>query len=161
MNFIEADILQKKLGYCFKQSDLLLTALTHRSFSNQHNERLEFLGDAILNYVIANILYRKYNNINEGEMSRIRSNLVCSRTLAVLAKEFNLGIYVKLGQGELKNGGYKRESILANTVEALIGGIFLDSNIQTIEILIENWYSIYLSWAHLKNRQKDPKTQLQ
>lgn len=161
MNLIEVDALQKKLGYFFKRKGLLLQALTHRSFAVQHNERLEFLGDAILNYVIANMLYRKYNSINEGDMSRMRSNLVCAKTLVELAKEFNLGMYLKLGQGELKNGGYKRESILANTVEALIGGIFLDSNMQIIETLISNWYAIRFNKIHLKNKQKDPKTQLQ
>lgn len=161
MNSIEINILQKKLGYCFKQKTLLLQALTHRSCSNQHNERLEFLGDAILNYVIANLLYRKFNNTNEGEMSRMRSNLVCTSTLAELAKKFNLGNYIKLGQGELKSGGYKRESILANTVEALIGSIFLDSNTQTIELLIQNWYEIRFNQNAFCDTQKDPKTLLQ
>lgn len=161
MNLIEVDVLQKKLGYFFRRKDLLLQALTHRSFAAQHNERLEFLGDAILNYVIANMLYRKYNNTNEGDMSRMRSNLVCSKTLVELAKEFDLGIYLKLGQGELKNGGYKRESILANTVEALIGGIFLDSNIQITETLISSWYTMRFNAIHLKNKHKDPKTELQ
>lgn len=161
MNIIEVSALQKKLGYCFKKQDLLLRALTHRSFSIQHNERLEFLGDAILNYIIASILYRKCNNITEGEMSRIRSNLVCAHALAKLAKEFDLGIYIKLGQGELKNGGYKRESILANTIEALIGGIFLDSNIYIVEMLINNWYKVHLNQMRICKEQKDPKTQLQ
>lgn len=161
MKISKINILQRKLGYQFSQKNLLLQALTHKSFSDQHNERLEFLGDAILNYVIANLLYHKYNNINEGEMSRIRSNLVCSRTLVKLAKEFDLGNYIQLGQGELKNGGYKRESILANTIEALIGSIFLDSNIKTIELLICQWYSMRLIDSNLKDKQKDPKTRLQ
>lgn len=161
MNSIEVNVLQKKIGYFFKQQNLLLHALTHKSFSNQHNERLEFLGDAILNYIIANLLYHKYKNINEGEMSRIRSNLVCARTLAELAQELNLGNYVKLGQGELKNGGYRRESILANVVEALIGGIFLDSNIQTVELLICHWYEIRFKKNNPRSIQKDPKTRLQ
>lgn len=161
MNFTEVNVFQKRLGYVFKQRDLLLHALTHRSFSDQHNERLEFLGDAILNYVIANLLYHKYININEGEMSRIRSNLVCESTLADLAKEFNIGHYIKLGPGELKNGGYRRESILANTVEALIGSIFLDSNIETVELLIHHWYEIRLNQSNILDVQKDPKTRLQ
>lgn len=162
INIVEVNILQKSLGYFFSKQDLLLQALTHRSFSTRHNERLEFLGDAILNYVIASILYEKYNNvINEGDMSRIRAHLVCSSNLASLAKEFNLGNYIKLGQGELKNGGCERESILANTMEALIGGIFLDSNIQNIEILIAHWYKTRLSNINPKDKQKDPKTRLQ
>ncbi|WP_420022201.1 ribonuclease III [Blochmannia endosymbiont of Camponotus sp. C-003] len=155
--------LQKKLGYIFTRYDLLLQALTHRSSSNQHNERLEFLGDAILNYVIANLLYHRFPHITEGDMSRMRSNLVRENTLATLAREFNLGDYLKLGQGELKSGGYRRESILANTIEALIGGIFLDSNIQTVEILIINWYNIHIDQIdpYSYDHQKDPKTRLQ
>lgn len=161
MNFIEIDILQKKIGYYFKKLNLLLQALTHRSFSNQHNERLEFLGDSILNYVVASLLYHRFNNINEGEMSRIRSNLVCSSALAKLAKKFNLSNCIKLGQGELKNGGCNRESILANTIEALIGSIFLDSNIQKVELLIFNWYNQKLDQCNFQDKQKDPKTRLQ
>ncbi|UOY04686.1 ribonuclease III [Candidatus Blochmanniella pennsylvanica] len=164
MNIMLVNALQEKLGYIFNRYDLLLQALTHRSSSNQHNERLEFLGDAILNYVIANLLYHRFPHISEGGMSRMRANLVRENTLATLAREFNLGDYLQLGQGELKSGGYQRESILANTIEALIGGIFLDSNIQTIEILIINWYKIRID--HMDpyasyDTQKDPKTRLQ
>lgn len=158
---IEINLLQKKLGYFFHTVDLLLRALTHRSFSNKHNERLEFLGDSILNYSITNILYHRYNHMDEGDMSRIRSSLVCSRTLVELAKEFKLGNCLKLGQGELKNKGYNRESILADTVEAIIGGIFLDSNIKTIEMLIAFWYQLRLNKIDLEDKQKDPKTRLQ
>lgn len=161
VNWIKINLLQKKLGYFFEKIDLLLRALTHKSFSNQHNERLEFLGDAVLNYSITNILYQRYNHINEGDMSRMRSNLVCSQTLAELAKEFDLGSYLKLGHGELKNKGYNRESILANTVEAVIGGIFLDKDINTIETLIANWYKLRLNKTNPENKQKDPKTLLQ
>lgn len=155
--------LQKKIGYIFARHDLLVQALTHRSSSNQHNERLEFLGDAILNYVIAKLLYHKFPHITEGDMSRMRANLVRENTLATLAREFNLGDYLQLGQGELKSGGYQRESILANTIEALIGSIFLDSNIQTIETLIMNWYKIRLDQMDpcADDKQKDPKTRLQ
>ncbi|URJ32705.1 ribonuclease III [Blochmannia endosymbiont of Camponotus sp.] len=163
MNIMLINTLQEKLGYTFNRYDLLLQALTHRSSSNQHNERLEFLGDAILNYVIANLLYHRFPHISEGDMSRMRANLVRENTLATLAREFNLGDYLQLGQGELKNGGYQRESILANTIEALIGGIFLDSNIQTIEILIIHWYKIRIDHMdpYAYDKQKDPKTRLQ
>ncbi|ADV33924.1 ribonuclease III [Candidatus Blochmanniella vafra str. BVAF] len=161
MSSLDFNVLQGKLGYFFCKLDLLELALTHRSFSNQHNERLEFLGDAILNYVVANLLYHRYNCISEGDMSRIRSNLVCSKTLVRLAKEFNVGEYLKLGQGELKNGGISRESILSNTVEAIIGGVFLDSNMKTVEILINNWYLCHLNAINFMNKQKDPKTRLQ
>nr|WP_159715552.1 ribonuclease III [Blochmannia endosymbiont of Camponotus nipponensis] len=161
MNIMFVETLQKKLGYIFIRCDLLLQALTHKSSSAQHNERLEFLGDAILNYVITNILYHKFPCITEGGMSRMRASLVRENTLATLAREFDLGNYLKLGQGELKSGGYRRESILANTIEALIGGIFLDSDIQTVEMLIINWYRIRLNQIDPYDKQKDPKTRLQ
>lgn len=125
--------LQRKLGYTFKQNDLLIQALTHRSASSKHNERLEFLGDSILSFVIANDLYHRFPKVDEGDMSRMRATLVRGNTLAEIAREFELGECLRLGPGELKSGGFRRESILADTVEALIGGIFLDSDIQTIE----------------------------
>ncbi|WP_343153926.1 ribonuclease III [Buchnera aphidicola (Mindarus keteleerifoliae)] len=153
--------LQKILGYRFKNKELLILALTHRSASSQHNERLEFLGDSILSFIIANALYKHFPHINEGDMSRIRASLVCGHALASIAYEFDLGEYLQLGQGELKSGGFKRESILANTVEALIGAIFLDSNINKIEKLILNWYRNKLKKINPINTQKDPKTRLQ
>lgn len=161
MDFVELCTLQKKIGYYFNQPSFLLRALTHKSYSSKNNERLEFLGDAILNYIITSFLYTKYSTLSEGVMSRIRANLVCTNTLAELAKEFNLGNYIKLGPGELKNGGYKRYSILSNTIEALIGSIFLDSNMQTIELLIYHWYKIRLNYYNIQDIKKDPKTQLQ
>lgn len=160
-NFILINKLQNKLGYIFQKIDLLLRALTHRSADFKHNERLEFLGDAILNYVIASELYRRFPNANEGEMSRMRAILVRGNTLAEIAKEFKLGECLNLGSGELKNNGFLRESILANTVEALIGGIFLDSNIDTVTKLILHWYYFRLSDINPSNKQKDPKTRLQ
>ncbi|URJ25020.1 ribonuclease III [Candidatus Blochmannia ocreatus (nom. nud.)] len=154
--------LQKKLGYTFSKNNLLLQALTHRSYSSQHNERLEFLGDSILNYVITNTLYHQFPNVTEGRMSRMRANLVCKHTLAQIAREFNLSNYLQLGSGELKNGGYQRDSILANAIEALIGSILLDSDIKTIAILISHWYKTRLNQIDPhNNKQKDPKTLLQ
>ncbi|BBI01215.1 ribonuclease III [Buchnera aphidicola (Nipponaphis monzeni)] len=161
MNYIETIKLQKILGYTFTQKNLLTQALTHRSASNKHNERLEFLGDSILSFVIANALYKYFPNVNEGDMSRMRATLVRGNTLAKIAHEFALGKYLKLGQGELKSGGFHRESILANTVEALIGSIFLDSNIITIEKLILKWYKERLKKISPGDTQKDPKTRLQ
>jgi ribonuclease III len=140
MNPIVTNRLQKKLGYTFQQQELLLQALTHRSASSKHNERLEFLGDSILSFVIANALYHRFPRVDEGDMSRMRATLVRGNTLAEMAREFDLGECLRLGPGELKSGGFRRESILADTVEALIGGIFLDSDIQTIERLILDWY---------------------
>ncbi|MCR3755056.1 MAG: RNase III [Candidatus Westeberhardia cardiocondylae] len=161
MNFKFLDKLQKKIGYFFEEKNFLFLSLTHRSASNLHNERLEFLGDSILNYVIANVLYKRFPSIDEGEMSRMRSILVCRNTLVEIAKRFKLGSYIFLGIGEIRNGGTRRESILANTIEALIGAIFLDSDIKIIERLVIKWYSEHLLEIIPGKNQKDPKTRLQ
>ncbi|CAL4320555.1 Ribonuclease 3 [Buchnera aphidicola (Panaphis juglandis)] len=153
--------LQKKLGYHFIKIELLQQALTHRSASNKHNERLEFLGDSILSFVIANALYKTFPESNEGEMSRMRATLVQGKTLTKIALEFNIGKYLTLGNGELKSGGFKRESILANTIEAIIGSIFLDSNINIVEKLILKWYKKRLKKIVPGDTQKDSKTRLQ
>ncbi|AWK43019.1 ribonuclease III [Photorhabdus laumondii subsp. laumondii] len=161
MNPIVINRLQRKLGYTFDQYDLLIQALTHRSASSKHNERLEFLGDSILSFVIANALYHRFPRVDEGDMSRMRATLVRGNTLAELAREFELGECLRLGPGELKSGGYRRESILADTVEALIGAIFLDSDIQSIERIILSWYETRLNEISPGDKQKDPKTRLQ
>ncbi|AAO26966.1 ribonuclease III [Buchnera aphidicola str. Bp (Baizongia pistaciae)] len=161
MNHTVIQKLQKILGYTFIKKDLLIQALTHRSANSKHNERLEFLGDSILSFVIANALYHCFPHVNEGDMSRMRATLVRGHTLAKIAYEFDLGDYLQLGQGELKSGGFRRESILANTVEALIGSIFLDSNLKTIEKLILKWYKNRLKAINPSDTQKDPKTRLQ
>ncbi|MFP3036944.1 MAG: ribonuclease III [Arsenophonus sp. ER-BJ3-MAG3] len=153
--------LQIKLGYTFKQIEFLKQALTHRSASNNHNERLEFLGDSILSFVISNDLYHRFPKIDEGDMSRMRATLVKGNTLVELAREFDLGECLCLGPGELKSGGSHRESILANTIEALISSIFLDSNIQTIERIVLIWYYNRLIEVRPDCNQKDPKTRLQ
>ncbi|TNH44468.1 ribonuclease III [Photorhabdus luminescens] len=161
MNPIVTNRLQRKLGYTFDQHDLLIQALTHRSASSKHNERLEFLGDSILSFVIANALYHRFPRVDEGDMSRMRATLVRGNTLAELAREFELGECLRLGPGELKSGGYRRESILADTVEALIGAIFLDSDIQMVERIILRWYETRLNEISPGDKQKDPKTRLQ
>ncbi|MBC8952516.1 MULTISPECIES: ribonuclease III [Xenorhabdus] len=161
MNSIITNRLQRKLGYNFTQHDLLLQALTHRSASSKHNERLEFLGDSILSFVIANALYHRFPRVDEGDMSRMRATLVRGNTLAELAREFELGECLRLGPGELKSGGHRRESILADSIEALIGAIFLDSDIQTIEKIILSWYEARLNEISPGDKQKDPKTRLQ
>ena len=161
MNHIVANKIQQILGYTFTHQELLKQALTHRSASSKHNERLEFLGDSILSFVIANALYQHFPYIDEGDMSRMRATLVRGNTLAEIAYEFDLGEYLQLGQGELKSGGFRRESILANTVEALIGSIYLDSNIKTVEGLILKWYEKRLEKISPGDTQKDPKTRLQ
>lgn len=161
MNPILIAKLQRKLGYTFIKNELLQQALTHRSASSKHNERLEFLGDSILSFIIANVLYQKFPHVDEGDMSRMRATLVRGNTLAEIAREFEIGECLRLGPGELKSGGFRRESILADTVEALIGAIFLDSNISTIETLIQNWYQSRLDEISPGDKQKDPKTRLQ
>lgn len=152
--------LQKTLGYEFSQLDLLQQALTHRSASGEHNERLEYLGDAILGVVIAEALFHQFPKHNEGDLSRMRSTLVRGQTLAELAKDFALGEVIRLGPGEMKSGGHRRESILADAVEAIIGAIFLDSDIATAKTMVLNWYQ-----GRLKSISpvalKDPKTRLQ
>lgn len=160
MNPILLNRLQRKVGYQFQRQELLLLALTHRSASNRHNERLEFLGDSILSFVIADTLYQRFPRADEGEMSRMRASLVRGNTLAEIAREFDLGECLCLGPGELKSGGFRRDSILADTVEALIGAIFLDSNIHNISQLILSWYEDRLAEIS-PEKQKDPKTRLQ
>jgi len=161
MNPIVIERLQRKIQYSFQDKALLFQALTHRSASSKHNERLEFLGDSILSFVIANVLYQRFPRIDEGDMSRMRATLVRGHTLAEIAREFDLGECLRLGPGELKSGGYRRDSILADTVEAIIGSIYLDSNIETITSLILSWYQQRLEQISPGDKQKDPKTRLQ
>ncbi|WP_133406153.1 ribonuclease III [Parashewanella tropica] len=153
--------LLRTLGYEFEQSDLLAQALTHRSAAHKHNERLEFLGDSILSIVISDALYHQFPKATEGDLSRMRASLVRGDTLAVIAQEFNLGEYLKLGPGELKSGGFRRESILADAVEAIIGAIYLDSDLETCRKLLLNWYEGRLQKIKPGVNQKDPKTLLQ
>lgn len=153
--------LETKLGYQFKDAELLTLALTHRSANGKHNERLEFLGDSILSFVIADDLYHRFPKINEGDMSRMRATLVRGHTLAELGREFELGDYLKLGPGELKSGGFRRDSILADAVEAIIGAIYLDSGTEVIRGIILSWYQTRLDAIQPGVSQKDPKTRLQ
>ncbi|KPJ67905.1 MAG: hypothetical protein AMJ43_02900 [Coxiella sp. DG_40] len=154
------DSLEKKLGYKFKDSKLLNVALRHRSFGGMSNERLEFLGDSVVNFVIAAELFRKYPKFKEGELSRLRSNLINKETLAVLAKEFDVGDYIYLGAGEKKSGGFRRTSILANTMEAIIGAVYMDSNMEICQRKILKWYGARLVGLTVTG-QKDPKSELQ
>jgi len=154
------NLLEKKLDYKFKNPKLLNVALRHRSFGGVSNERLEFLGDSIVNFVIAAELFRKYPEFEEGELSRLRSNLINKETLAELAKEFNVGDYLYLGAGEKKSGGFRRTSILANTMEAIIGATYLDSDMETCQQKILIWYGTRLTGLTIVG-QKDPKSQLQ
>jgi len=153
--------LEKRLGYQFNDSELINLALTHRSANGKHNERLEFLGDSILSFVIADDLYHRFPKVNEGDMSRMRATLVRGHTLAELGREFVLGDYLKLGPGELKSGGFRRDSILADAVEAIIGAIYLDSDIEVVRKIVLSWYKSRLDAIQPGVSQKDPKTRLQ
>lgn len=153
--------LSRILGYEFANVELLKQALTHRSAANKHNERLEFLGDSILSIVISDALYHQFPKATEGDLSRMRATLVRGDTLAVIALEFKLGDYLNLGPGELKSGGHRRESILADAVEAIIGAVYLDSNIEICRALLLCWYEKRLANIQPGINQKDPKTLLQ
>ncbi|MEZ8035727.1 MULTISPECIES: ribonuclease III [Vibrio] len=155
------DKLERKIGYQFNDADLIHLALTHRSAAGKHNERLEFLGDSILSFVIADDLYHRFPKVNEGDMSRMRATLVRGHTLAELGREFELGDYLKLGPGELKSGGFRRDSILADAVEAVIGAVYLDSDTETVRGIILSWYQSRLDAIQPGVSQKDPKTRLQ
>lgn len=155
------DALCKKLGHVFKQPQLLQRALTHRSYTPEHNERMEFLGDSILGCVIAKHLYSHYPQLSEGELSRLRSSLVREETLVTLAQQLDLGSHLRLGEGELKSGGFRRPSILADALEALFGAAFLDSGFAAAEQVVLNLYVPYLEKIDVQALGKDAKTLLQ
>ncbi len=149
-------------GYQFKRQELLEQALTHRSLSRgNNNERLEFLGDSILNLVISNHIYHRFDDADEGDLSRIRASLVKEDTLARVAREIDLGDHVQLGGGELKSGGYRRASILSDTMEAIFGAVYLDGDYSKTEEVILNLYRDQLQTVDTGNSLKDPKTRLQ
>jgi len=153
--------LSKKFGYEFRQPQLLQRALTHRSYAPEHNERMEFLGDSILGCAIAKYLYSRYPQLSEGELSRLRSNLVREETLATLAQQLDLGSHLRLGEGELKSGGFRRPSILADALEALFGAVLLDSGFSEAEQAVLNLYVPYLEKVDVQTQGKDAKTLLQ
>lgn len=149
------------LGYRFKDKALLRRALTHRSRGAPNNERLEFLGDGVLNFVIASLLYERFNEASEGELSRARASLVKEDTLLKIALDLNLGKHVLLGEGELKSGGVKRPSILADTLEALLGAIYLDGGFATAQQTVARLYDKVIAEIDPVDPYKDPKTRLQ
>ena len=153
--------LQKNISYQFNNVELLKQALTHRSVSKKNNERLEFLGDSILGCIISRELYQRFPLIDEGQLSRLRSYLVRGQTLAKLAKTINLSETLVLGQGELKSGGFRRESIQADAFEAILGAIFLDSDYLTVSSVVLELYKDLLNDASPEDSLKDFKTQLQ
>lgn len=151
----------KIIDYIFNDIALLDSALTHRSAAASNNERLEFLGDSVLGLVISTELYKRFPDIDEGVLSRLRASLVKGETLAELAKEINLGEYIQLGGGELKSGGFRRASILADAFEAVIGAIYLDGGIQAVTKFILSQFQTRLNKVNPGEVSKDPKTRLQ
>lgn len=154
-------LLQDRLGHTFKDAALLQQALTHRSHSSVHNERLEFLGDSVLNCVVASLLFERYAKIDEGDLSRLRANLVKQQSLYEIAQRLELSQFLRLGEGELKSGGFRRPSILADTLEALFGAIFLDGGFNAARDVIRALYIPILDTVDPKTLGKDAKTLLQ
>ena len=153
--------IESQLDYTFKQMSLLTLALKHRSYANQNNERLEFLGDAILGSVIACYLFDRFQASCEGGLSRLRAQLVKKETLAQLAERIDLGQSILLGEGELKSGGFRRASILADGLEAVFGAIYLDGGFDEARRVILSLYEPLLSELSIDAAEKDPKTRLQ
>ena len=155
------EALQDGLGYRFQNARLLQQALTHRSHGTPHNERLEFLGDGVLNCLIAAELYTRFATLREGELSRLRASLVREQRLHELAARLSLGDHLRLGEGELKSGGFRRPSILADALEAMIGAVFLDGGFEAARQVVAGLYQPLLETLDPKGTAKDPKTQLQ
>lgn len=155
------ETLAKKLGLSFSDPGLLRRALTHRSAETENNERLEFLGDAILGFVIAECLYERFPEADEGVLSRLRATLVNQSSLAALARKLNLGDYLILGSGELKSGGYRRDSILSDALEAIMGALLRDQGIDACRQWILNLFAEPIEGLSLQDWKKDPKTRLQ
>lgn len=153
--------LEKRIGYIFDNKNLLSIALTHRSYDKENNERLEYLGDSVLGFIIAEALYQRFKEQDEGVLTRFRANLVNKETLAKLARTLDIGDFIQLGTGEMKSGGWRRDSILSNTLEALIGAIYLDSDISICKTFVLSIYQDLLADLNLKKLNKDPKTELQ
>lgn len=154
-------VLQQALGHEFADPELLMLALTHRSAGSKNNERLEFLGDSIMNHIVADALYQRFPRAREGDLSRMRASLVKGDTLAELARELQLGEYLLLGPGERKSGGYRRSSILADTLEALAGAIVLDAGYERCRACVLRWFGSRLDQLAAGAVDKDAKTRLQ
>ncbi|MDX1916326.1 MAG: ribonuclease III [Methylophilus sp.] len=153
--------LSEQLGYAFKEAKLLQLALTHRSFSGNNNERLEFLGDGVLNFIIAHQLYGRFLKLPEGDLSRLRAQLVKESSLSEIAFSLHLGDQLKLGEGELKSAGWRRPSILADALEAIIGAVYLDGGFSAAEAVVLKLYQDKLQTIDPKVIDKDAKSQLQ
>jgi len=158
---MELMVLEQRLGHTFRQAALLQQALTHRSYGSVHNERLEFLGDSVLNCVVASLLFERYPEIDEGDLSRVRANLVKQQSLYEISQRLEVPHFLRLGEGELKSGGFRRPSILADTLEALFGAVFLDAGFDAARDVIRALYIPILDTVDPKTLGKDAKTLLQ
>jgi ribonuclease-3 len=155
------DALQKRLQHQFTDTGLLIRAVTHRSFSADHNERLEFLGDAVLGAVVADMLHQRLQDLPEGDLSRVRANLVRQDTLHRLSVSLGLPDVIRLGEGEMRSGGQKRPSILADVLEAVIGAVYLDAGFIAAQALVQRLYQTVEINPAMDAMGKDPKTELQ
>jgi ribonuclease-3 len=153
--------LQNRLQHTFSNASLLVRAVTQRSFSAAHNERLEFLGDSVLNLAVASLLYQRLSDLPEGDLSRVRANLVKQDTLHQLALRLQVSEVLRLGEGESKSGGQQRPSILADTLEALIGAVYLDAGYASAEALVHRLFQGVEINPQMQAAAKDPKTALQ
>lgn len=160
-NKVKLQRLSKGLGYQYQNIEHLKKALTHRSMGAKNNERLEFLGDSLVNFMIADALYHQFKNISEGDLSRIRAFLVKGETLAKIGKEYELSEYLMLGPGELKSGGYRRASIIADTLEAIIASVYEDGGLDACRQFVMRLYHDRLKQMDPSMVGKDPKTRLQ
>lgn len=158
---MSSEELQQRIGYRFQCADLLRRALTHRSFSTDHNERLEFLGDSVVNCVITQTLFQKFPELPEGELSRLRASLVSEPALAVLAASLELGNLLRLGEGELKSGGTRRPSMLADALEAVFGAVCIDGGYEAASASVRRVFQEILDVLHPGSITKDSKTLLQ
>jgi len=153
--------LYSRLGYTFADTRLLQRALTHRSFSSDHNERLEFLGDSVLSLAVSHLLYLRLADLPEGDLSRVRANLVRQETLHRLALELKLSSLLRLGEGEMRSGGANRPSILADALEAVIGAVYLDAGYAVAQAMVHRLYEAVEITPRMQAAAKDPKTELQ
>ena len=158
---LDLDVLESRIGYAFKNRALLERARTHRSFSADHNERLEFLGDSVLNCVVGHALFLRDKHFTEGDLSRVRANLVCEKTLSQVAERLGVSDFLRMGEGEMRNGGAHRPSILADATEAIFGAVFQDGGFEAAKGVVLKLYDPILDGLTPEQLSKDPKTRLQ
>ncbi len=158
---MDLSAVERGIGYHFRDPELLRQSLTHRSHGPRHNERLEFLGDGVLNCVIASVLFDRFPRLSEGDLSRARANLVNQQSLFNLADALGLGEALRLGEGELKSGGFRRPSILADALEAVLGAVFLDGGFEAARKVVVSLFESIIAGIDPRTDGKDPKTLLQ